>query len=81
MDESVNLYRPFSSSDGQEQLITLEDTSNIDNVLQLFTMYSPLFYVYIKKTDDAPEQIDANHYLQILGKELGIYLINKIKEL
>lgn len=81
MDESVNLYRPFSSSDGQEQLITLEDTSNIDNVLQLFTMYSPLFYVYIKKTDDAPEQINANRYLQILGQELGNYPINKIKEL
>lgn len=80
-DGAVNLYRPFSSSDGQEQLITLKDTSNIKNALQLFAMYSPLFYVYIKKTDDAPDQIDANRYLKILGKELGIYLINKIKEL
>ena len=77
----VNLYRPFYSTDKKEQVFTLNNTTNIQNVIDLFRLYSPLFYVYIKKTKNAPNQIDANGYLQILGKKLGDCFVNIITEL
>lgn len=72
--KSVKLYRPYGriKTDGEDSaLLEFTDESNINDVIELLILSSPLFYVYIKKAKEVKKHIEANEYLEILGTRIG----------